>query len=209
MILFPFFFFFLMIRRPPRSTLFPYTTLFRSPIPVPRTYTYQIPAELTGRVVPGARVVVPLQRRRVVGLVVGVDAAPPGPAVAAKAIVAAPDAAPALGPALLELGLWISRYYGTPVGLALRALLPGALWSVERPAGPAERAERVLVLATALPSLLERERAFRRAPKRRVAYEALEALGGSAPLRHLVTQLKLSPATLDGLVRQRSEEHTS
>src|SRR2546430_3816923 len=28
------FFFFLMIRRPPRSTLFPYTTLFRSP-PIP------------------------------------------------------------------------------------------------------------------------------------------------------------------------------
>src|SRR5258707_10794370 len=27
---YPFFFFFLMIRRPPRSTLFPYTTLFRS-----------------------------------------------------------------------------------------------------------------------------------------------------------------------------------
>src|SRR2546426_7609136 len=32
------FFFFLMIRRPPRSTLFPYTTLFRSPtMPVERT----------------------------------------------------------------------------------------------------------------------------------------------------------------------------
>src|SRR5256885_12332897 len=30
------FFFFLMIRRPPRSTLFPYTTLFRScPLPCP------------------------------------------------------------------------------------------------------------------------------------------------------------------------------
>src|SRR5258708_38466105 len=29
-ILFSLFFFFLMIRRPPRSTLFPYTTLFRS-----------------------------------------------------------------------------------------------------------------------------------------------------------------------------------
>src|SRR2546422_1528247 len=28
-----FLFFFLMIRRPPRSTLFPYTTLFRSPPP--------------------------------------------------------------------------------------------------------------------------------------------------------------------------------
>src|ERR1019366_10400705 len=30
-------FFFLMIRRPPRSTLFPYTTLFRSPISVGRS----------------------------------------------------------------------------------------------------------------------------------------------------------------------------
>src|SRR2546429_6768422 len=30
MVLFQFYFFFLMIRRPPRSTLFPYTTLFRS-----------------------------------------------------------------------------------------------------------------------------------------------------------------------------------
>src|SRR6267378_1960120 len=29
----PFYFFFLMIRRPPRSTLFPYTTLFRSGSP--------------------------------------------------------------------------------------------------------------------------------------------------------------------------------
>src|SRR5258707_9370981 len=28
----PWFFFFLMIRRPPRSTLFPYTTLFRSQV---------------------------------------------------------------------------------------------------------------------------------------------------------------------------------
>src|SRR2546422_9118639 len=28
-------FFFLMIRRPPRSTLFPYTTLFRSPVKGP------------------------------------------------------------------------------------------------------------------------------------------------------------------------------
>src|SRR6266702_7472592 len=33
---FSYLFFFLMIRRPPRSTLFPYTTLFRSPITSPR-----------------------------------------------------------------------------------------------------------------------------------------------------------------------------
>src|SRR2546430_13583204 len=32
---FVYFFFFLMIRRPPRSTLFPYTTLFRSCVRIP------------------------------------------------------------------------------------------------------------------------------------------------------------------------------
>src|SRR6266478_1180799 len=38
MIIFNYFFFFLMIRRPPRSTLFPYTTLFRSLLAKPQTY---------------------------------------------------------------------------------------------------------------------------------------------------------------------------
>jgi primosomal protein N' (replication factor Y) len=86
--------------------------------------------------------------------------------------------------------------------MALRALLPGALWSVQRPAGPAEGSDRVVALVATVPSLLERERVFKRSPKRRVAYEALEALGGSAPQRHLVRRLGLSPAVLDGLVRQ-------
>src|ERR1041384_8553646 len=38
------FFFFLMIRRPPRSTLFPYTTLFRSPALSSRTARSPCPA---------------------------------------------------------------------------------------------------------------------------------------------------------------------
>src|SRR5256885_11947687 len=38
------FFFFLMIRRPPRSTLFPYTTLFRSPSRRPRPRGRSLPA---------------------------------------------------------------------------------------------------------------------------------------------------------------------
>src|SRR5438067_2852548 len=46
-LLFSLFFFFLMIRRPPRSTLFPYTTLFRSQ-PVPDHLT-----QLAGRDEPG------------------------------------------------------------------------------------------------------------------------------------------------------------
>jgi primosomal protein N' (replication factor Y) (superfamily II helicase) len=176
------------------------------PVPVPRTYTYEIPAELEPRVQAGARVIVPVQRRRVVGVVASVGVA--APAVVAKPILAAPDAKPAIAPPLLALGLWMSRYYGTPYGLALRALLPGALWDVGRPAGPAIQAERIVTLAAALPSLLERERAFKRAPKRRLAYEALEAIGGSAPVRHLVTRLGLSGAAVDGLVKQGLARYT-
>src|SRR5947199_6534005 len=49
-----------MIRRPPRSTLFPYTTLFRS---LPDTLTYAVPPELRDRIQPGAGVLVPLGTR--------------------------------------------------------------------------------------------------------------------------------------------------
>src|SRR5437879_6218403 len=173
------------------------------PVPVNRSYLYEVPAALAARVVPGARVVVPLQHRSVVGIVTELDGRQPPASVQMKALAAAPDEEPALSPALLELGKWMSDYYGAPLGLALRAILPGPLWSVAKPAGPAPLAERLLVLTgNGMDSLLERDRRFKRAPKRRAAYEAVEALGGSAPMSHLLRQLKLSGAVLDGLVEQ-------
>src|SRR5215207_10975669 len=42
-------FFFLMIRRPPRSTLFPYTTLFRSPPWSPASTPCCLPTDSTPR----------------------------------------------------------------------------------------------------------------------------------------------------------------
>jgi primosomal protein N' (replication factor Y) len=173
------------------------------PVPVSRPYIYEVPEALADRVVPGARVVVPLRRRSVVGIVTAAISARPAAVGDIKPISAAPDDQPALSPALLELGHWISDYYGAPLGLALRAILPGPLWSVARPAGPAPAAERLFVLTgNGMDSLLERDRRFKRAPKRRAAYETVEALGGSAPVGHLVRQLNLSASVLDGLVKQ-------
>src|SRR6266705_929296 len=147
-------------------------------------------------------VVVPLRRRKVIGIVMEAVAGAAG-SLDIKPITAAPDDEPALSPALLELGRWLSDYYGAPLGLSLRALLPGPLWSVARPAGPAPAAERLFVLTgNGMDSLLERERRFKRAPKRRTVYETVEALGGSAPVSHLVRQLKISSSVLDGLVAQ-------
>src|SRR5260370_8579495 len=44
-----------MIRRPPRSTLFPYTTLFRSGIPGPIRNNHSLVFEIVGRVLPASR----------------------------------------------------------------------------------------------------------------------------------------------------------
>src|SRR5690606_19506665 len=57
-------------------------------------------------------------------------------------------------------------------------------------------------LAGALPPLAERETLFRRSPAQRALLEALEELGGRAPVRHLLDQLGLSRSGLDGLVER-------
>jgi primosomal protein N' (replication factor Y) len=169
------------------------------PLPVSRSYIYEAPATLAAAVVPGSRVVVPVRGRRVVGVVMGEGDAPP---VRARAILEIPDAEPAVPPALLSLARWMSDYYGAPLGLAMRAVLPGSLWAAGRPGGPKAGVERIVVLTRALPALLEREQTFKRSPRRREAYEAIESLGGSAPLSHLVERLRVSRAAITGLVDQ-------
>jgi len=96
------------------------------PLPLATPYTYRIPETLGDRVVPGARVVVPVRRRELIGLVVAVDTAPP--AVAAKDVLALPDAEPALSEALLATAEWIAGYYAAPLGLTLKSILPGGMW---------------------------------------------------------------------------------
>jgi primosomal protein N' (replication factor Y) (superfamily II helicase) len=232
------------------------------PLPLATPYTYRIPETLGDRVVPGARVVVPVRRRELIGLVVATDTAPA--AAAAKDVLAVPDPEPALSPALLATAEWIAGYYAAPLGLTLKSILPGGMWGesqvivslrngspatggvagevlawLERRGGEAsvsaaaralkrplwdviERlsrveavtlrvqppdtsaaglTERVLSLTEERPTLLEREVLFKRRPKQQQLYETLEALGGSAPVRHLSEQLGFGDAVLKALVR--------
>ena len=96
------------------------------PLPLATPYTYRIPETLGDRVAPGARVVVPVRRRELIGLVVATDVEPPG--AAAKDVLAVPDPEPALSPALLATADWISGYYAAPIGLTLKSILPGGMW---------------------------------------------------------------------------------
>jgi primosomal protein N' (replication factor Y) len=233
------------------------------PLPLATPYTYRIPETLGDRVAPGARVVVPVRRRELIGLVVAVDSVPP--AAPARDVLAVPDAEPALSPALLATAEWIAGYYAAPLGLTLKSILPGGMWGesqvvvslrngsrakggvagevlawLERRGGEAsvsaaaralkrplwdviERltrvdavtlrvqppdtsaaglTERVLSLTEERPTLLEREVLFKRRPKQQQLYETLEALGGSAPVRHLSEQLGFGDSVLKALVRE-------
>ncbi|MBX7120158.1 MAG: primosomal protein N' [Gemmatimonadaceae bacterium] len=178
------------------------------PLPLLRTFTYAAPDAPRHPLVPGSRVVVPVRQRRAIGICVGEsDGAALGD-IRPKAILDVPDAEPALAPDLLALCRWIADYHVVPLGLVCRAVLPAALGVAARPA-PAGRTERLLVLARELPTLLERDAAFKRAPQQRQLYELLEQLGGRAPVKLLLERLGCTMAVVDGLERRglaRSEQ---
>jgi primosomal protein N' (replication factor Y) len=92
-------------------------------------YSYAIPTGLADRVVPGARVVVPVRTREMVGIVLGVGQ---DDTENLKPVLLAPDATPMLPSTLLELGQWVARYYAAPPGLTLKAMVPGAMWGTSR-----------------------------------------------------------------------------
>ncbi|HSN21535.1 MAG TPA: primosomal protein N', partial [Usitatibacter sp.] len=166
------------------------------PLPLFREFTYAAPDRLAARAGVGARVVVPVRGRRAIGIVVA--HAEPRDDVTPKEILDAPDDAPAVSAPMLDLARWISEYYVAPLGMVLRTMLPAALGAVRAPT-PARKEVRVARVARELPSLLERDRLFKRAPKQRAAYELLESLGGRAPVDHLVSQLGASPSAVAAL----------
>ncbi len=96
------------------------------PVPLRRTFTYAVPAALNGRVEPGSRVVVPFRRRAMVGVVLEIGGRPPQ-AKEVREIAEVLDGAPALPPALVELGKWVASYYLAPPGEVFRAMLPPAV----------------------------------------------------------------------------------
>lgn len=96
------------------------------PLPVADPYRYRIPTALADRALPGARVVVPVRAREMIGIVLGVDEQPPPGTT--RDLLAAPDPAPALPDHLLALAAEAARHWGSPIGMMLRAMLPAALW---------------------------------------------------------------------------------
>ncbi len=99
------------------------------PIPVDTPYSYRIPTSLADRVVPGARVVVPVRSREMVGVVLEVGDESRDKL---RPVLLAPDAAPMVPANLLALAAWVAHHYAAPPGLTLKAMLPGTLWGTSK-----------------------------------------------------------------------------
>ena len=167
------------------------------PLPLFRTFTYAVDREFANRVVAGSRVIVPLRGKKEVGICLG-PAAEHATKAIPKPILEVPDAEPAFDAARLTVCRWISDYYVTPLGLVLRGALPALLTGAATPR-PSQKMKRVATIARELPSLMQRERSFARAPQQRALFDLIESLGGSAPVDLLVEQLGCSPSVLKGL----------
>ena len=165
------------------------------PLPLFRTFTYHVDGD--DEIPVGSRVVVPFRSRKELGIVVG--SATPRDGLKPKPILARPDDAPVVDPAMLALCKWIAEYYVVPLGVALRCALPAALTGAAAPV-PTQKRRRVARLARELPSLMRRDNLFGRAPQQRALFELIESLGGRVAVEHLVERLTFSPSVLTGLV---------
>ncbi|RMH39253.1 MAG: primosomal protein N' [Deltaproteobacteria bacterium] len=93
-------------------------------LPVAGTYHYEVPARWSMRPLVGARVLVPFGGRGVTGIVVAYPAAAAVPAGQMRPIEDVLDDVPPVSAELLDLCLWVARYYEAPPGEVLRAALP-------------------------------------------------------------------------------------
>ena len=92
------------------------------PAPLKEPLVYRIPELLQDRIVPGIRVLVPLQKRTITGVVL--ESVAENVLAQAKAIIAPLDDEPFFDLHLLKLANWISQYYLASLGEVIAAMLP-------------------------------------------------------------------------------------
>ena len=100
------------------------------PAPLQEPLTYAVPEALDGRLEVGMRVLVPLGRRRVTGVVVGFQRK--SPVAGVKPVAEALDDEALLDSAFLELCRWAADYYVASLGEVLAAALPPLLRTESR-----------------------------------------------------------------------------
>src|SRR6266545_3593950 len=169
------------------------------PVPLFQTFTYSIDPLIRAPLI-GSRVVVPFRNATTIGICLGPANSAALPRKVRR-IIDVPDNQPVLSADMIALCRWVADYYIVPIGIALRTALPSLLTGAAQPQ-PARKTHRVVRIGANLPTLLEREKAFARAPQQRALFELVESLGGQSTLEHLLKQLSFSPSVLNALEKR-------
>ena len=104
------------------------------PVPMRQLFDYSC-TDNQSLPVPGMRVMVPLQKRTVVGIVCAMSAQSAVPMRRLRHIIRVLDDEPSLTPQVLALAQWAARYYHHPIGEVMQAAIPSLLRR-DRPAAP-------------------------------------------------------------------------
>ena len=180
------------------------------PLPLDGVYTYAVPDALAPRVVPGARVQVPLGRSKIyTGVVLRTTAAKPDFKV--REVMAAPDDGAVLLPVQLRLWQWIASYYMAPLGDVYTAALPAGLKAddsyrprMETYVGLAEayRTQAALHVAFQLPARATKQRAVLTEFLRLTHWDAVADGAPGAQLREITREeLRNACHTTDTVVK--------
>ncbi len=99
------------------------------PLAVEGSFTYRIPEELAGEVVPGSRVIVPLGRRKYYAAIVHRIHTEKPDYKTIKSVVSAVDTRPIVTEHQLKLWDWIASYYMCSMGEVMKSAIPSAFKS--------------------------------------------------------------------------------
>lgn len=148
--------------------------------PVRGEFTYLVPDELAGRLIPGQRVLVPFGRGTTLGFYLGETAALADSAVALKPIHKTLGDEVALPADVLQLLRFAAEHYRYPLGEAIKnALPPGMTGANDEVAAKPDVEVFVRALPDAEPSKLSR------APSQAAVISYLLAVGGRAEIGEL------------------------
>lgn len=166
----------------PMTQLYAEVALFSA---LEKTLHYLVPSALRDRVQPGLRVLVPLGKRKAMGLVVKVATAPPKltEPIVYRPLLAALDETPAIPEELLTLCTWIAKYYLHPLGEVLQLAVPANVRKDRSSCSPTTvRASR---RTTRIRLIAQPREKLKRSKHLTALIELLEQQGGAAPLELL------------------------
>lgn len=140
-------------------------------------FDYAIPEGMDARA--GCRVKIPLRNRNSTGTILDITEETPNN-FTLRDITELIDPEPLITPRLMKLGKWIADYYGSPMELVMRALLPEAV----RQEAHSEKTRKIVIL-TEKPDEEALGKLSKRAPRQHLILAMLEAAGGHMPLKDL------------------------